>query len=82
MHNNFTWTEHVRLPSSTGCECQESCNVKVAVFGKAAVHSAYLDMNIDQPKSVKFFERKSFQKEEVKVRYPTTLFLHLKMTQH
>lgn len=38
MNNTFTWTEHVRLPSSTGCECQESCKVVIAVFGRAAVH--------------------------------------------
>lgn len=38
MNNTFTWTEHVRLPSSTGYECQESCNVEIAVFGRAAVH--------------------------------------------
>lgn len=52
MHNTFTWTEHVRLPSSTAYECQESCNVEIAVFGKAAVHLAYLDMNMYQSKSV------------------------------
>lgn len=33
-------------------------------------------------KVFKFFKEKNLQKEEVKVRYPTTLFLHLKMTQH
>lgn len=38
MYTTFTWTEHARLPSSTGCECQESWITEIAVFGKAALH--------------------------------------------
>lgn len=37
MYTTFARTEHVRLPSSTGCECQESWIVETAVFGKAAL---------------------------------------------
>lgn len=84
MHNTFTWTEHVRLPSSTGCECQESWIVEISVFGKAALHlglSVYERVSAKK-RSLSFLKEKACRKKVVKIRYQITLFLHLEMTEH
>lgn len=55
MHNTLAWTEHVKLPSSTGCECQESWIVETSAFEKAVLCLAYLGINMYKSEIVLFF---------------------------
>lgn len=55
MHNTLAWTEHVKLPSSTGCECQGSWIVETSAFEKAVLCLAYLGINTYKPVSFFFF---------------------------
>lgn len=81
QHLHLDWTCQTAFKQSVNA--RKTVTSRLQYLGKLQyIWLIWIWTCISQKLFFKFFERKSLQKEEVTVRYPTTLFLHLKMTQH